>query len=164
MAMRLADQPVVEEQIRVAAGVDRVWAHVVDIGLVATVSEELVAVEWLGRGPALGAKFVGTNRNRHFGEWQTTSTVIALEPPREFGWVVGDVEQPNTTWWFTLEAAEETTTLAQRVKLGVGPSGLTVAITQRPDKEDRILQRRLEEFRANMRANLEEIKRRAEAG
>jgi hypothetical protein len=40
---------------------------------------------------------------------------------------------------------------------------LSIAITAMPDKEERIVARRLEEFATNMRATLEGIKRLAEA-
>jgi hypothetical protein len=160
--MRCADQPEVEEQVDIAAPADRVWPHVIDFNLMASVSDELVEVRWLDNGPALGARFVGVNRNRYFGEWETTSTVIACDPPRVFAWAVGDTERPNTTWWFTLDGTDAVT-LTQRVRIGTGPSGLQYAIQQRPDKEERIVERRLEEFRAAMQANLDEIKRRAEA-
>ena len=46
--------------------------------------------------------------------------------------------------------------------LGPAPSGLSIAITAMPDKEERIVARRLEEFEANMRATLEGIKNLAE--
>ena len=43
-----------------------------------------------------------------------------------------------------------------------GPSGLTPAIAAMPDKEERIILRRLEEHRANMQATVEGIKALAE--
>ena len=52
--------------------------------------------------------------------------------------------------------------LCQRARMGPAPSGLSIAITAMPDKEERIVARRLEEFEANMRATLEGIKNLAE--
>jgi hypothetical protein len=46
--------------------------------------------------------------------------------------------------------------------MGPAPSGLTIAIAAMPDKEERIVARRLEEFEANIRATLEGIKNLAE--
>ena len=46
--------------------------------------------------------------------------------------------------------------------MGPAPSGLSIAINAMPDKEERIVARRLEEFEANMRATLDGIKRLAE--
>ena len=47
--------------------------------------------------------------------------------------------------------------------MGPAPSGLTIAITAMPEKEERIVARRLAEYEANMRATLEGIKHLAEA-
>jgi hypothetical protein len=47
--------------------------------------------------------------------------------------------------------------------MGPAPSGLTIAITAMPDKEERIIARRLQEYETNMRATVEGIKRLAEA-
>ena len=48
-----------------------------------------------------------------------------------------------------------TVTFAARI--GPGPSGLTPAIEAMPDKEERIIERRLEEFRRNMETTLDGI-------
>ena len=53
--------------------------------------------------------------------------------------------------------------LRQGTRMGPAPSGLTIAITAMPDKEERIIARRLAEYEANMRATVEGIKRLAEA-
>ena len=47
--------------------------------------------------------------------------------------------------------------------MGPAPSGLNIAIEARPDKEERIVARRLEEHRANMQTTVDGIKRLAEA-
>jgi hypothetical protein len=164
--VRHADRPTIEERVDIAAPPTRIWPQVSDIGVSVGVSEELLAVEWTsgdGDAPCVGRTFVGTNANKYFGQWQTTSTVIECDEPRVFAWAVGDVAEPNTTWRYTLEPVDGGTRLSQRVQLGTGPSGLTVAIARMPDKEDRIVARRLEEFRAALRRNLEAIKQRAES-
>jgi hypothetical protein len=46
--------------------------------------------------------------------------------------------------------------------MGPAPSGLNIAIAAMPEKEERIIARRLEEFEANMKATLDGIKRLAE--
>jgi hypothetical protein len=55
-----------------------------------------------------------------------------------------------------------TTTRAVRLRytlrLGPGPSGITEAIERMPDKEPRILHRRVEEHRANMQRVVDGIK------
>ncbi|MGH8862743.1 MAG: SRPBCC family protein [Jatrophihabitantaceae bacterium] len=165
--MRHADRPTAEEQIDVRASPERIWPLVSDPGFLIATSPELVAVEWLAGcegAPATGCRFVGTNANKHFGQWQTISTVIECVAPREFAWAVGDVDEPNTTWRFTLSPRADGTRVTQWMRLGSGPSGIGVAIGRMPDKEERIVARRLDEFHAAMRANLEAIKTHAEQG
>ncbi|MDQ2797663.1 MAG: SRPBCC family protein [Actinomycetota bacterium] len=165
--MRHADRPTIEEEIFVAAAPERIWPLVSDIALPVDPSTELQSVEWESGAdpePAVGRRFVGTNRNKHFGEWQTTSTVTECDEPFTFAWAVGDLDEPNTAWRFTLRPEGDGTVVVQWAQLGFGDSGLHVAIKTLPDKEERIVERRLEEFRAGMRANLEAIKQAAEAG
>jgi hypothetical protein len=164
--VRHTDEPTVEERIDIAARPERVWPLVSDITLFVGISPELVAVEWAGGdgdAPCVGREFVGINANEHFGRWQTTATVTECEEPVVFAWTVGDLDAPNTTWRFRLEPTGYGTRLSQWMRLGSGPSGLTVAIERMPDKEERIVARRLAEFSTSMRANLELIKQRAEA-
>jgi hypothetical protein len=165
--VRHADRPTVEEHIGVAATPDRIWPLVSDITLPVGISDELVAVEWtsgVSDAPGVGRTFVGTNSNQYFGRWQTTATVTECDEPSVFGWIVGELDNPNTSWRYTLLATEAGTRVTQWVQLGTGPSGLVIAIARMPDKEEPIVARRLDEFRAAMRRNLETIKQRAEAG
>jgi hypothetical protein len=53
--------------------------------------------------------------------------------------------------------------LRQGMRMGPAPSGLNIAIDAMPDKEERIVARRLEEHVANMRATLDGIKQLAES-
>jgi hypothetical protein len=46
--------------------------------------------------------------------------------------------------------------------MGPGPSGTTAVIEKMPDKEERIIARRLEEWRTNMAATVDGIRRLAE--
>jgi len=162
---RYADKPTVEVSIEIDAPPERVWAIVSDIAVMPGASPELQAVEWLdGRsGPGLGARFAGHNRHEAFGEWSTESVIVQYDPPRVFAWAVGDPEEPSAIWRFTLEAREGGTLLREWVQMGPGRSGLSVAIDQMPDKEQRIVFVRLREFEANMGAALAAIKTLAEA-
>jgi uncharacterized protein YndB with AHSA1/START domain len=161
--MRYADGPSVDVEVRIDAPPSRVWELVSDIDLPARFSEEFQGAEWLdGATPALGARFRGTNRHPAIGEWQTTSVLVAYEPERAFSWVVGDRDNPSASWRFELEPDGDGTKLRQRCVLGPGPSGLSYAIEQRPDKEERIIERRCEEHRANMQRVLDGIKALAE--
>ena len=161
---RFADKPTVEVPIEIDAPPERVWAIVSDIEVMPGASRELQAVEWLdGRsGPGLGARFAGHNRHEAFGEWSTTSVIVEYDPPRVFAWAVGDPEQPAAVWRFSLEPRDGGTLLREWVRVGPGRSGLSVAIEQMPDKEQKIVFVRLREFEANMAATLAAIKKRAE--
>jgi uncharacterized protein YndB with AHSA1/START domain len=161
--MRYADGPTVEVETVVHAPVDRVWALVSDIELPARFSSEFVGAEWLDDGPRLSARFVGRNHHKALGEWETTSTVTRYDPNRAFAWDVSDPENPSSSWWFELEEEADGVRLRQGARIGPAPSGLTIAITSMPDKEERIIARRLEEFERNMQATLDGIKQLAEA-
>lgn len=161
--MRYADGPTVEVATDVAAPAAVVWALVTDIELPARFSEEFLGGEWLDPGPAPGARFRGRNRHPAIGEWETTSYVTRCEPHRDFAWAVTDPERPAARWWFALEPVDGAVRLRFGVRLGPGPSGLTAAITAMPDKEERIVARRLAEHERNMAATLAGIKGLAEA-
>ena len=162
--MRYADRPSVDVEIRVDAPPSRVWELVSDITLPARFSEELQEAAWIdgATGPAAGARFRGTNRHPAIGEWQTTSVLVEHEPERVFAWAIGDAAEPSASWRFELEPAGDGTLLRHSCVFGPGPSGLSAAIEQRPDKEERIIERRCEEHRANMQRVLDGIKALAE--
>lgn len=161
--MRYAEGPTAEVEVLVEAPPERVWALVTDIDLPARFSQELLGAEWLDEGPALGARFVGRSRHEALGAWETTSWVNRYEPLRAFGWAVSDPDEPSATWWFELEEEEGGVRLRQCARMGPAPSGLSIAIAAMPDKEERIVARRLQEFERNMLATLEGMKQLAES-
>ncbi len=163
--MRYADGPSAEAVIYIAAPPQRVWAFVSDIGVPARFSDELSAVEWAGgaTGPCVGARFTGRNRHPAIGSWETTSVVAECESGRCFAWNVETSEGISASWRFELEADGEGTRLRQCGRMGPAPSGLTIAISAMPDKEERIIARRLMEWQRNIVANLEGIKALAES-
>jgi hypothetical protein len=79
-----------------------------------------------------------------------------------FAWAVGDPGQPSATWRFTLRPEHAGTTLSQLVRLGPGRSGLSIAIGQMPDKEQKIVFVRLREFEESITRTLAGIKTLAE--
>jgi uncharacterized protein YndB with AHSA1/START domain len=161
--VRYAEGPTAEVEVLVEAPPERVWALVTDIDLPARFSQELLGAEWLDEGPALGARFVGRSRHEALGAWETTSWVNRYEPLRAFGWAVSDPDEPSATWWFELEEEEGGVRLRQCARMGPAPSGLSIAIAAMPDKEERIVARRLQEFERNMLATLEGMKQLAES-
>ena len=80
-----------------------------------------------------------------------------------FAWVVGEPDNPSAQWRFTLEPTEGGTRVRQWMRMGPAPSGLSPAIAAMPDKEERIIARRLEEHRINMQATVDGIKALAES-
>jgi hypothetical protein len=163
---RYADGPTAEVDVHVEASPAQLWPLVTDIDLPARFSSEFCGGRWLdgAEGPAVGARFAGRNRHPAAGEWETTSYVVACEPERVFAWAVADPEHPSATWRFELEPEAGGTRLRQWARMGPGRSGLSPAIEARPDQEERIVARRLDEWRANMRATVEGIKAQAEGG
>ena len=162
--MKYADGPTTEVHVLIDAPVERVWELVTDIDLPARFSTELLGATWLDDPHRVGARFVGRNRHAASGEWETTSFVDRFEPMRAFGWRVTDPDHPSASWWFELEEEPGGVRLRQGTRMGPAPSGLTPAITAMPEKEERIVARRLEEHGRNMQATVEGIKLLAEAG
>jgi uncharacterized protein YndB with AHSA1/START domain len=160
--MKYEDGPSTEVEVLIDAPIERVWQLVSDINLPAQFSTEFLGGRWLDDAPRVGARFQGRNYHEALGEWETTSFVNRYEPLRVFGWVVTDPDNPSSSWWFELEAEQDGVRLRQGTRIGPAPSGLTIAITAMPDKEERIIARRLQEYEANMRATVEGIKQLAE--
>ncbi len=161
---RYADTPAVAVTTYIEAPPERVWALVSDIYLMPRLSNELQEVEWLDRvsEPAVGCRFRGRNAHRALGTWETVSTIVACDKPREFGWAVGDPGHPSATWRFTLSPEGPGTVLEQRAQLGPGRSGLSLAIDAMPENEQKIVFVRLRDFEAGFTRNLAAIKELAE--
>jgi Polyketide cyclase / dehydrase and lipid transport len=161
----LSDCPTAEVSVLIAATAREVWPLVCDIRLPARFSSEFQGAEWVdgAAGPALGARFLGRNYHPARGGWETTSTICEFRPEQTFGWSVGSPDLPAARWRFVLEPEAGGVRLTQWVQLGPGPSGISLLIESMPDKESRILRRRLAEHRANMEATITGIKSIAEA-
>ena len=168
--MRYAEGPTTESTVHVAAAPEAVWLLVSDIHLVAESSEELQEVAWLESGEhadggtVLGHRFRGRNAHPQAGEWETVSQVTEYEPGRAFGWTVMDPANPTAVWRFELTPVAGGTEVRQWARMGPGPSNLTAIIASMPDKEERIVELRLGEWRAGMERTLAFIKERAEHG
>lgn len=167
--MRFADSPVLSCEVTTAAPPGRVWELVTDIGLPARTGAELYRVEWVdgATAPAVGARFVGHNRNAVLGEWRTLCEITELRAERAFAWAVTDPDgrfgvpadptAPAATWRFDLEPDGTGTRLRHSVRIGPSPSGLTVAIARYPHREEEIMASRAADLRANMRTTLTTI-------
>jgi len=162
---RYADKPTVEVRTWIGAPPARVWELVSDVGLMPAMSSELQSVEWLdgATGPSAGARFAARNRHEALGEWGSVSQVVEFDPEQVFGWAVGDPADPAALWRFRLEPKDGGTELSEWVQLGPGRSGLSLAIEQMPDKEQKIVFVRMREFERNMTFTLDRVKVLAEA-
>ena len=161
--IRLTDEPGTWAEIHVAASAEQVWAIVTDINLPARFSDEFLGATWTDGGPALGASFVGRNRHPAIGGWEVESYVDAFVPGRSFGWATVDRINPGSRWRFDLTPDDVSTRLRYSMSMGPGPSGISIAIESMPEKEPRILRRRILEHHVNMLRTIEGIRAIAEA-
>lgn len=104
------------------------------------------------------ACFVGRNRHPAIGEWEVESYVDVYDEGHSFGWATVDRLNPGSRWRFDVEPHEGATRLRFSMSMGPGPSGISIAIEAMPDKEPRILHRRVSEHHANMIRTAEGIK------
>ena len=146
--------------IDIPASPERVWELVTDITLLPRFSTELQSTAWAdGFGAAeIGAQFLGTNRHQAIGEWTTTSYIVDFDPPRLFGWAVGNPENPAAIWHFALTPIPEGTRLTYTARIGPGSSGVTMLIDREPERAEEIIARRLTQFRAGIQATLAGIR------
>jgi nitroreductase/uncharacterized protein YndB with AHSA1/START domain len=158
----LATVPGVTVEIDIAAPPERVWEFASDINIPAQFSDEFQGGDWVDApGPQEGASFVGRNK-RPGREWQTTSYVVACDPPLVFAWNVNDRERPSAQWRFELERMPGGTRLRQRLVIGPSLSATGRAMEENPDQAAEILAGRREQHRCNMTLTIQGIKRLAE--
>ena len=162
--MRLADRPTTETDVFIDAPPSAVWPLVTEIMTPSRFGTELREARWIEpeRGPCLGARFTGRNFHPARGEWETCSTIVDFVPEQRFAWAVGDPDQPSAVWRLELAPEGDGTRLRYWAQMGPGPSGTTRVIEQMPDKEERIIARRLQEWETNMTATITGIKQLAE--
>lgn len=162
--MRYRDQPTVEVTQLVTCDAATAWDYVTDIALPTHCSAELQSVEWLDGAThvEVGARFRGHNRNEAMGDWQTVCEVAEIDHQRRWVWNVVGHDGPIASWGFEVEPASKGTLIRQWARMGPAPSGLSIPIAAQPDKEARIVARRLSQWQENMQANLEWIRSRVE--
>jgi hypothetical protein len=80
-----AMEPTISRSTEVAADPLTVWSMVTDLPRMGEFSPENLGGEWVGgaTGPAVGARFRGTNRNGAL-QWWTRVRVVACEHGRRF--------------------------------------------------------------------------------
>ena len=162
----IAALPGVTVEVDIAASPERVWDLVSDINISARFSNEFQGAEWVDSdGPQEGASFIGHNKRTDVNrEWDTTSWVVACDPPLVFAWNVNDRDEPSAQWRFELEKIPGGTRLRQRLVIGPRLSATGHAMKDNPDQAEQILASRQEQHRGNMALNLNGIKETAEKG
>lgn len=158
--MRYRDQPTVEVTEVVPCDVAAAWSYVTDITVPARCSAELQSAEWLdgADGVRIGARFRGVNHNAAVGDWETLCEVVEVEDERRWVWNVNGGAGVLASWGFEVEPTSRGTLIRQWARMGPGPSGLNIAIAAQPEKEARIVARRLSEWQQGMQANLDWIR------
>ncbi|WP_232663879.1 SRPBCC family protein [Pseudonocardia sp. TRM90224] len=100
-----------EVTVTVAADPERVWALVSDITRMGEWSPENTGGKWIGgaTGPAVGARFVGSNVHG-LVRWRTHCRVVECERPRSFTF---SVAESCMLWGWRLEPDGDGTRLTQ---------------------------------------------------
>jgi hypothetical protein len=134
--MKYADCPTVTVTTDVAAPAAAVWALVSDIELSSRFSTEVSGTQWLD-----GA----------IGEWATGCIVTGFEPEQTFEWsVIGGDGDVLSIWRSTITGSGDGPVHFDYLfHMGPGRGGLNDAIEPLSDKEERIVERWLEEYREN---------------
>jgi uncharacterized protein YndB with AHSA1/START domain len=154
-----AADPSDEVSMHVDAPPERIYEIVTDIAQMGRLSPECVGGRWLGgaTGPAVGARFKGTNK-RGFARWSTTNEVVQADPGRAFSF---ETQQSGYRWTYRMEP---------------DATGTLVSESRAPFKERPLVAKVFTkvllggeggheaELREGMRQTLERVKAIAEAG
>ena len=147
------EQMTVEVQHRFSAPPEQVWDLLSDVERMAGLGPEHVEAHWAGAGPELGARFSGRNV-RDGRDWTAPCVVVSCERPTQFGWIVGDPDEPSSRWLYELEADGDGTQVTQRFQHGPGFTYLRRAIEKYPERAAEFVNDRATVLAANMRASL----------
>lgn len=93
-------EPTIEETVQIDAPPEVVWELITDLPRMGEWSGQARGGRWLGgRGPALGSRFLGSNKLGRVW-WVTTCKVLEFEAPRSF---VFRNEQNWARWVYRLQ-------------------------------------------------------------
>lgn len=158
--MLMSDQPSVAIETVIKADAERIYDVLSDLEAMASFGTEFQSGEWAsGRPGQVGSQFLGRNKLYEM-EWETTSTVTAAKPGKEFTWQVGDPTNHTAEWSVTMRGVPNGTEVSYRFTHGPGPSGLTSRIDEAPEKEAEYIDNRLAMIQENMVKTLEGVRRR----
>ncbi len=162
-SLTFTDGPGATVEIDIDARPSVVWALISDPSVATRFSEEALDAQWENDERNVGAVIIGRNQHPAIGEWTIKCFVDTRDEGRAFGWRTSSPDTPGARWRFDLETAGNQTRLRYSYVLGPGRSGTTAAIDANPNKEARVLRRRLNDVQANMQRTVEGIKQLAEA-
>lgn len=143
-----------EATVHIEAPPERVWSIVSDVTRMGQISPETYEAAWIGgaTGPAVGARFRGRNRRGRM-KWSTKCTVVAVEPCKEFTFVVGTRERPDTCWTYRIEPAGRGTDVTESWESI--RYGFFTRLLQRPEKAEAALNEGTLRTLANLKATAE---------
>jgi len=99
-----------EARIHLSAPPEKVYELVSDVTRMGEWSPETRKCRWLdgATGPAVGARFKGTNQNK-FVRWSTTPRVVVADEGREFGFTVPAIigNKDLTKWTYRFDPASD---------------------------------------------------------
>jgi len=159
MADAPAPDPADTVSLRIEASPQALYDLVSDPANMGRLSPECTGGHWLdgATGPAVGARFKGTNK-RGVIRWSTKATVVAADPGQEFAFEVGD---SGIRWTYAF-AADGTGTVVTESRAPSKPypfiaKAFTTVLLGG-------VERHTAELRAGMAATLARLKDLAEAG
>ena len=143
--------------LRIAAPAGHLYDLVSDVARMGRLSPECTGGHWLdgATGPAVGARFKGTNK-RGLARWSTVNTVVAADPGREFAF---ETKESGTRWRYQFEVDGEATLVTEsreawRARPMVAKVFSKLLLGGTEEHED--------EMRAGMLASLEQLRLLAE--
>jgi uncharacterized protein YndB with AHSA1/START domain len=119
MTSRWRIPPTGRVEVVVDAAPEDVYAVVADVTRISEWSHECQGAHWLdgATGPALGARFRGSNKVDRFG-WSRVCTITELEPGRRFGYrTSGGTPSDSTAWSFEFHPHPDGTRVVQRYQI-----------------------------------------------
>lgn len=107
-----------EASVHVNAAPEKVYELVSDVRRMGEWSPECRQCEWLdgATGPAVGARFKGSNRSG-FARWSTKPRVVAADAGREFAFVTDLRGKDLTKWSYRFEPEGDGTTVTESFEL-----------------------------------------------
>jgi hypothetical protein len=103
-----------QASIDVGASPTALYDVVSDVRRMGEWSPECRRCEWIdgASGPAVGARFKGTNQ-RGVARWSTKPRVVVADPAREFAFVTGHRGRDMTRWSYRFEPAVDHTNVTE---------------------------------------------------